>query len=146
MSGIGLFGRARGLSIADFDGDGFPDVLISNQPDRGDGPFGSGGAYWLFHNDSIDMGNTNHWLTITVEGTVSNRDGIGTRLWLESPDGFTQMREITSGPTHGGGDFRAAYFGLGDNATGDLVIRWPNGAIQDVGTVTANQKLSYIEP
>ncbi len=120
----------------DFDGDGFVDLFLGNY----------GEAPKLYHNKSVERGNTNNWLTITVQGTVSNRDGIGTRLTLTTPDGMTQIREITSGPTHGGGDYRAAYFGLGANATGDLVIRWPTGVEQDMGTITANQQILFIEP
>jgi len=99
----------------------------------------------LFHNRSARLGNTNTWLTVTVEGTVSNRDGIGTRLWLTTPDGLTQMREINSGPTYGGGDYRAAYFGLGAHLSGTLLVRWPTGVMENLGTVSANQKLHLVE-
>jgi hypothetical protein len=60
----------------------------------------------------------------------NNGDAIGTRLWLETPDGVTQMRDISTGSTHGGGDQRAAFFGLGTNATGDLTVRWPTCIIE----------------
>ncbi len=86
------------------------------------------------------------WLTVEVQGTVSNRDGIGTRLMLTTPDGVTQIREITSGPTQGGGDYKAAYLGLGDNPSGDLVVRWPTGVVEDIGTVSPNQVLNLVEP
>ena len=124
-------GRGRSASIVDFDEDGFVDMFVGNY----------GGVTELYRNE----GNSYNWLTVTVEGTVSNRDGIGTRLWLTA-DGTTQMREITSGPTHGGGDYRAAYFGLGDQATGELSVRWPNGVTENLGTVSANQKIHLTEP
>jgi len=99
-----------------------------------------------FRNDAGTQGNTNHWLTITAEGTISNRDAIGSRFYLTTADGITQMRDITSGPTHGGGDYKAAYFGLGTYSSGDLTVRWPNGVVQDLGTVTADQKVHFVEP
>ncbi len=102
-SGLDDSGRGRNASIVDFDGDGFVDVFIGNY----------GETPRLFHNRSLQQGNSNQWITLTVEGTDSNRDGIGTRLLLTTPDAVTQIREINSGPTHGGGDYRAAYFGLG---------------------------------
>jgi hypothetical protein len=145
-SGLGLEGRARNASIVHFDDDGFVDLFVSNLPDGGFGPYKINGVPWLFHNRAKEMGNSNAWLAITVEGTVSNRDGIGTRLWLTTPDGQTQMREISSGFTHGGGDHRAAHFGLGSNSEGNLVVRWPNGRVQDLGAIAANQKLHLVEP
>ncbi len=97
-------------------------------------------------NRSVEMGNTNSFLVITVEGTESNRDGIGTRFTLTTPDGVKQIREITSGSTHGGGDYRAAYFGLGGHAAADLEVRWPNGEVQVATAVAANQIVHLVEP
>ena len=135
QSGLNDIGRARSASIVDFDEDGFVDVFVGNL----------GEAPRLFHNRSILLGNTNHGLTVTVEGTESNRDGIGTRLYLTA-GGVTMMRDITSGPTHGGGDYRAAYFGLGAETSGTLEVHWPNGVVENLGTVTADQQLHLIEP
>jgi hypothetical protein len=135
-SGLDDPSRGRNASIVDLDGDGFVDVFVGNY----------GEAPNLFHNTSVQQGNSNHWLTITVEGTTSNRDGIGTRLWLDTPDGEIQMREITSGPTHGGGDYKAAFFGLGANTTADLTVRWPDGTMQNFGTIVSiDQELHLTE-
>jgi hypothetical protein len=83
--------------------------------------------------------------TINPEGTASNRDGIGARFYLTTPDGITQIREISSGPPHGGGDYKAAYFGMGSNTTGALSVRWPSGLVEDLETVNADQRLQAIE-
>ena len=128
--------RGRSASLVDFDGDGFIDVFVGNY----------GEAPGLYHNNGIAQGNTNHWLTVTVQGTTSNRDGIGTRLTLTTSDGITQIREISTGPTHGGGDYRAAYFGLGQFVDGELTVRWPSGVTEVIGTVNADQALQLIEP
>jgi hypothetical protein len=135
--------RGRAASIADFDNDGFVDVFVGNlnRPD-----LGTTSPFFLFHNKAAELGTTNHWLTVTVEGTVSNNDGIGTRLNLTTPDGLTQVREITTGPTYGGGDYRAGFFGLGQHTSGELIVRWPNGVIQNIGTVLADEKIHLIEP
>ncbi|MEW5985060.1 MAG: CRTAC1 family protein [Chloroflexota bacterium] len=130
-SGLNDGGRARNTAIADFDQDGFVDVFIGNY----------GQLPALLHNE----GNDNHWLVVTVQGTASNRDGIGTRLWLKA-GGVTQMREISTGSTAGGGDYRAVYFGLGSHTTGRLEVQWPNGLVETVGRVAANQFLYLVEP
>jgi hypothetical protein len=135
-------GRGRSASLCDFDQDGFVDVFLGNY---GGASNPGAGPLVLYHNNSRALGNTNHWLTVTLTGTESNRDGIGARLHLTTPDGITQMREITSGPTHGGGDFKAAYFGMHSNATGTLSVSWPSGLVEDVGTVTADQALHLTE-
>jgi hypothetical protein len=111
--------RGRSASICDFDQDGFVDLFVGNY----------GWPVALWHNqEKSQLGNTNHWLKITAEGSYdpvdfpvgTNRDGIGARFYLTTPDGITQMRDITSGATHGGGDYKAAYFGLGEWTEGTL--------------------------
>ena len=135
QSGANSASRGRHVSIVDFDLDGYVDLFVGNL----------GMPPHLYHNENIARGNTNHWLTVTLEGTVSNRDAIGTRLWL-SAGGFTRTWELSSGPTYGGGDFKAAYFGLGSETSGELSVRWPTGLVEYIGTVAADQQLHLVEP
>jgi hypothetical protein len=136
ISGLDDDRRGRSASICDFDQDGFVDLFIGNY----------GWPTCLFRNDmGYTMGNTNKWLAFTAEGDVTNRDGIGARFYVTTPDGITQMRDITSGPTVGGGDHKAAYFGLGQHATAEVSVRWPTGVVQDLGTIAANQRLHIVE-
>lgn len=130
-SGLNDSGKARAVSWVDFDMDGFVDVFVGNY----------GSAPVLYHNN----GNSNTWLIVTLEGTMSNRDAIGAQVYLAA-GGVNQMREITSGPSHGGGDYRMAHFGMGSEITGTLSIRWPDGVMQVMGEVAANQHLNYVEP
>ena len=130
--------RGRNSSLCDFNQDGFVDLLVCN--------FGQ--PILLYHNQSRSQGNTNHLLIVTAEGAGAggtNRDAIGARFYLETPDGITQIREIMTGQTSGGGDHRAAYFGLGANTSGNLSVRWTTGVIEDLGTVTADQRLHIVE-
>jgi len=128
--------RGRAAAICDFDQDGMVDLFIGNY----------GWPTCLFRNELREnFGNTNHYLTVTAEGTITNRDAIGARFYLTTADGITQMRDITSGPTHGGGDYKAAYFGMGQHTTGELSVRWPTGVVEDLGTVNADQRMHVIE-
>jgi hypothetical protein len=135
QSGLNDAGVGRNASMVDINDDGFVDILLNNLTTE----------LRLFKNQEIGRGNTNHWLVVTVQGTTSNRDGIGTRLTLNTSE-TSQIREITSGPTHGGGDYRAAFFGMGGSITGTLSIRWPDGITQTIGTVNADQYVHYLEP
>ena len=127
--------KGRAVSIVDFDKDGFPDVFLGNY----------GMPMALMRNNSADLGNSNNWLTVEVEGTQSNRDGIGTRFELITSAGIL-LRQISSGPSHGGGDYQAAYFGLDADTSAELVVYWPNGVVQNMGMVSSNQFLLLIEP
>lgn len=134
----GVAGERQGrcVSTVDFDRDGYVDLFVGNifeQP-------------YFYRNTTGDHPRAPHWLVVTAEGTVSNRDGIGTRLTLTAPDGMKLTREISSGPSHGGGDERAAFFGLGSHESGTLDVRWPTGLVQHLGTVAAGQRLHLIEP
>jgi len=133
----GLEGLSRGRAIAqaDIDGDGFVDLFVGNlyqQP-------------YLFQNRARALGSTQNWLVVTVEGTRSNRDGLGTRITL-LVNGMHLTREITSGTSHGCGDEHAAFFGLGTASYGALKVRWPTGEETGYGLVDANQRLHLVEP
>ncbi len=127
--------RGRGIALADFNDDGWVDVFLSNYDD----------APILMQNMSAENGATNGYLTVTVEGTESNRDGLGTEVVLTTSAG-TQRQVITSGPNHGGGTQKAAFFGMGGDATATLMVYWPNGQVQDLGSVGADQALHLVEP
>jgi hypothetical protein len=129
----GLKGRA--LAQTDLDRDGHVDFFVGN--------FGQ--QPYLYHNRAKELGSTQKWLVVTLEGTRSNRDAIGARLSLVAGV-ERQVRLISSGPSHGGGDERAAFFGLGTATFGHLRVRWPSGVEQDLGLVRANRHLHLVEP
>ncbi len=127
--------RGRNVSLADYDADGWVDVYIGNYDV----------APLLMHNDSATLGSTNGYLTVTVEGTESNRDGIGTVITATTSTG-TQTQLISSGFNHGGGSQKAAFFGLGSDTSADVSITWPNGVVENLGSVSANQAIHRVEP
>lgn len=74
--------------------------------------------------------NGNHWLRIRPVGTLSNRDGVGTKvkIWV---DGQQQYRMSFAGENYLGQNSRWLHFGLGSATTVDsLVITWPLGLIE----------------
>jgi hypothetical protein len=123
---------ARGAAYADFDHDGDLDILIST----------NGGPACLLRNDG---GNRNHWLTLRLVGTRSNRDGIGAVVRIESASG-RQTQTVHSGSSYCSQSDLALTFGLGqDPAATAIEIAWPSGAKDRLTGVAANQFLTIRE-
>jgi hypothetical protein len=117
-----------GLAKGDFDADGFVDLAVAvsafdlKDPETGTSLISDDGAPVLLHNE----GNGNHWVTLRLRGTESNRMAIGAKLRLETADGVRQYQE-----THAGESFISAEspwptFGLGGHETALLEVTWPS--------------------
>lgn len=106
---------ARGAAWADYDMDGDPDVLITE----------NGGPARLWRNDT-QPGNS---LTVQLIGSNSNRDGIGSRIRVKTNQGW-QERYVRAGTSYLSQNQRRPLFGLGLSAVVDsLEIYWPGGTL-----------------
>jgi hypothetical protein len=125
-------GRGDVVVTADYNGDGFLDLFVTNG--AGLEPFGHG-PHQLFHN----LGNGHHWLEIDLDGVVSNRDGIGASVELEA-GGVVQRREQQGGMHGYAQNHQRLHFGLAHNTNvGWLRVRWPSGRVQRITDVQADQ-------
>ena len=134
---------------ADFDNDGYVDILAQlnlelhlnngNMTFSGiDLPFSSGGL-GDFNNDGfidvvfgndlwINDANQNHWVKVTLEGTQSNPNGIGSRVEIFGSWG-RQMREIRSTQGFSPMSTLNGHFGIGAaTAIDSIVVHWPSGS------------------
>jgi hypothetical protein len=69
----------------------------------------------------------NHWITLHLIGTKSNRDGIGARVTV-SAGGRSRIGEIRSGSSYDSSSDTRPHFGLGSSDKIDFVdVRWPSG-------------------
>ncbi|HYW42988.1 MAG TPA: CRTAC1 family protein [Bryobacteraceae bacterium] len=122
---------ARGAAYADYDHDGDLDVLIST----------NNGPAILYRNDG---GNRNHWISVRLAGTKSNRDGIGAVVRVESASG-KQWNMVRSGSSYCSQSDLALTFGLGKDTSASLSVEWPSGIKQQVGSVAADQRITIQE-
>jgi hypothetical protein len=122
---------ARGAAYGDYDLDGDLDILVVEN---------NGGVH-LWRND-VEAGN---YVRLSVEGSASNRDGIGTRI-VASVDGLRMERRIRSGSSYLSESEHVATFGLGRNKTVDtLIVEWPSGAVERFEQIDGSRHYRIVE-
>ncbi len=125
----------RGACFADYDNDGYMDAFIVVL----------GGKGILVH-AKPSAGPRNHWLTLKLIGTVSNRDGFGARIEATAGELHQVVENVPQSGYLSQNDPRP-HFGLGTHAEVDaLAIRWPSGTAQTLEHVKADQILTITEP
>ncbi len=122
---------ARAISYSDYDRDGDIDVLLTE----------NGGPVHLWRNDS-ESGNS---FGIKLRGTQSNRDGLGSEIWVYS-DSLAMMRRVRTGSSYLSTLTKEAIFGLGNRSEIDsVVVHWPSGRVDRMETLQTGVRLELIE-
>ena len=101
----------------------------------------NGGRAYLFHN----QGGDHHSLRIKLEGTKSNRDGIGAVVRLTSGKD-QQWQTVHSGSSYLSQSELVLNFGLGDKTKADSIeVQWPSGQVDKLSNVAGNQTITVQE-
>ncbi|NQT16271.1 MAG: CRTAC1 family protein [Planctomycetes bacterium] len=123
---------ARAVAVLDWNRDGKEDLCVSHL----DVPVA------LLTNRTPDPW---HYLAVTLEGTVSNRDAIGTVLHLTAGD-RTWMRQSIAGNGFQASNERKIIFGLDRAERVDrLEVRWPSGAVETFEDLDVDQEIAIVE-
>jgi hypothetical protein len=124
--------RHRGCAFGDFDEDGRIDVVVT--------ALGQNAELWMNRSEG-----SGHWLNIALEGTKSNRDGIGARIKVVTSAG-AQYNHMTTSVGYASSSYGPVHFGLGKDAKAKLVeIHWPSGIVQTLQDVSGDRVLSVKE-
>jgi enediyne biosynthesis protein E4 len=105
----------RGLAVGDLDNDGRVDAVMvaQNEP------------LVYFHNRTESVGG--HYVTIQLEGTKSNRDGVGAVVTIKAGGEQQVSQHFGGGSYQSAGDHRL-HFGLGKFERIESVnVHWPSG-------------------
>ena len=123
---------ARGAAFGDYDNDGQVEVLINSQNER---PA-------LLRQSAR---NRNHWIILKLEGTRSNRSGIGARVKLTAA-GRTRVDEVRGGGSYLSQNDLRLHFGLAGATRVDTVaIEWPSGVRQIERNLSADRVTTIVE-
>lgn len=133
-SGAADEGATLGVASADYDHDGWTDLVVGN--------FDTG--YKLYRNlGASTIGNL--WVTFRLVGkSPVNRDAVGAKVYVTDSNGRTQVQQVMNGSSLGAGNALELYFGLGNAEIQRVQVRWPDGTDEYLGTMPYNQRYTLV--
>ena len=114
-TGLLVAGDGKGLGVADFDGDGWPDVVVSQNND----------ALLAFRNRGVPGRRP---FAVRLRGRPGNPAAVGARVSLVGAGGERQTAEVYAGSGYLSQSSPTLFFGLGEAESPVAVeVRWPGG-------------------
>lgn len=129
----GDFAYNYGNAIGDVDNDGYPEIVVNNIDHEN---------IFLWKNTT---NTSNNWLKVKLEGTTSNRNGIGSFIEI-SINANKQYRYTCLGEGYLSQNSATEQFGLGTETIVDYVkVKWLSGIEDIFYNVSPNQTMNIIE-
>jgi hypothetical protein len=90
-----------------------------------------------------NTGDTGHWVEVSLGGPGR---GVGVLVSVSTPDGtFIGEQEIGVGGGYSSGHLPVTHFGLGPETLVDITITLPDGTVNEIPGITADQHLRWPE-
>ena len=124
--------QSYGCAIGDYDNNGYIDIATLNE--------GENVSLWK------NSGGSNKWIKIKLQGTYSNREGIGCLISVYR-GAAKFIRYVNCGQSYCSQNSLLQTYGVGNVSIIDsIVVNWPSGAVNSVTFINVNQTITIIEP
>jgi hypothetical protein len=120
-SGVMVYGEQRGAAVADFDGDGRVDLVVTQ----------NGAETRLFKNQRGQPG-----LRVRLKGPPGNPWGIGAQMRVKTADHMGPVREVHGGGSYWSEDSPVQVLANPGKTPIQLWLRWPGGKTMTVDVPT----------
>jgi enediyne biosynthesis protein E4 len=124
---------SNGASYADLDNDGDLDLVLNNIFDTA----------FVYKNNAVEL-KTGNYLRFLIKGDNKNIGGLGVVINIETPDGKKQVQHFYPNKGFMSSNEQAVHFGIGAQTQANVIVKWPNGNVQNIQNVAAN-KLYTVE-
>ncbi|NNL79155.1 MAG: T9SS type A sorting domain-containing protein, partial [Flavobacteriaceae bacterium] len=120
-------------AIGDYNNDGLIDIAVANNQDA---------DLFVWKNETT---NSNNWIKLKLEGTISNRDGIGSVIEI-GIEGESQFYYTACGEGYLSQNSQYEIIGLGTTSSVDFIrIKWLSGVEDYFYNLAANQSYDFTE-
>lgn len=124
-------------AVFDYDNDGDLDILVTNNDRKS----------YFYENKITDFTNPRkdlHWLQVSLRGTTSNRDAIGTKISVKTNRG--SLYRYYSGVGFLSQSLKQVHFGLGSaNQILELKVIWPSGLVEIFKNIPVDKNILVTE-
>ncbi len=128
--GLGLLGMSYSSAMADLDNDGDLDIVVSDL----------GKQTKIYRNN----GSQGKSVRISLQGTESNRMGIGAKVVITDDKGIKRTRWMNPWTGFQSQNGSLLHFGLGDAEVKKIEVFWPSGIYQTVA-VSKDAVINVVE-
>jgi hypothetical protein len=133
---------SRGMAAGDFDADGRTDLLVTN----------FGGRFELLRNET-DAGGL---LRLRLRSATTARDAVGAEVFVtpcgddacvgsDGVGGYPQRHALKIGESFASQSSNDVVAGLASAATAHVLLRWPDGQLQDLGRLPAGSEALVVQ-
>ena len=131
--GFNNVSQGRGIACFDMNRDGKQDIVLTNN---------AADNVVVFHNKTR---NTNHYITIRLNGRYPNHFGVGSRVTATTA-ALSQIRELGGSNNYASHNPYEVHFGLGGETRVDIRVIWPDGSESEMLQTQVDRLITIEQP